>query len=476
MPDIGVRVTQRATEKAPAPAASGVPYVVGAAPVHTAASPAQPGVPVLCTSWKEAVERLGYSDDWGKYPLCEFMYSHFKLYQCQPVLFCNVLDVSTMRKPAASQDAALAGHRALLPFEALREGLSVKAGDGGAAALTEGEDYAAFYDQGLKALVVELLPTGAAYGAASLAVECAQADPGAVTELDIAKGVAAVDACISTAGIAPDLLCAPGWSQDPAVAAVMAEKAGKVNGLLPAKALIDVDCTGAGVTGYSQLPGYKAENALTDEGQILCWPLVSKDGRTYHMSTHLAGLMAQVDTANGGCPFESPSNKAMQIDGCCLADGREVSLAFDEVNQVAGHYGVVTAFHFLSNGWVAKGNYTACFPQNGDVKDQFIPTSRMFGWVARFLIFNFWGRLDQPMRRRLVDDVVDATNIWLNGQVGAEHLLGARVAYEAEENPLADLLQGVIRFHIYMTPPGVAQELLFTLEYDIDYLAAALAA
>ena len=476
MPDIGVRVTQRATEKVPAPAASGVPYVVGAAPVHTAASPAQPGVPVLCTSWKEAVERLGYSDDWGKYPLCEFMYSHFKLYQCQPVLFCNVLDVSTMRKPAASQDAALAGHRALLPFEALREGLSVKAGDGGAAALTEGEDYAAFYDQGLKALVVELLPTGAAYGAASLAVECAQADPGAVTKLDIAKGVAAVDACISTAGIAPDLLCAPGWSQDPAVAAVMAEKAGKVNGLLPAKALIDVDCTGAGVTGYSQLPGYKAENALTDEGQILCWPLVSKDGRTYHMSTHLAGLMAQVDSANGGCPFESPSNKAMQIDGCCLADGREVSLSFDQVNLVAGHYGVVTAFHFLSNGWVAKGNYTACFPQNGDVKDQFIPTSRMFGWVARFLIFNFWGRLDQPMRRRLVDDVVDATNIWLNGQVGAEHLLGARVAYEAEENPLADLLQGVIRFHIYMTPPGVAQELLFTLEYDIDYLAAALAA
>ena len=476
MPDIGVRVTQRATEKVPAPAASGVPYVVGAAPVHTAASPAQPGVPVLCTSWKEAVERLGYSDDWGKYPLCEFMYSHFKLYQCQPVLFCNVLDVSTMRKPAASQDAALAGHRALLPFEALREGLSVKAGDGGAAALTEGEDYAAFYDQDLKALVVELLPTGAAYGAASLAVECAQADPGAVTKLDIAKGVAAVDACISTAGIAPDLLCAPGWSQDPAVAAVMAEKAGKVNGLLPAKALIDVDCTGAGVTGYSQLPGYKAENALTDEGQILCWPLVSKDGRTYHMSTHLAGLMAQVDTANGGCPFESPSNKAMQIDGCCLADGREVSLSFDQVNLVAGHYGVVTAFHFLSNGWVAKGNYTACFPQSGDVKDQFIPTSRMFGWVARFLIFNFWGRLDQPMRRRLVDDVVDATNIWLNGQVGAEHLLGARVAYEAEENPLADLLQGVIRFHIYMTPPGVAQELLFTLEYDIDYLAAALAA
>lgn len=38
MPDIGVRVTQRATEKSPAPAASGVPYVVGAAPVSILAT------------------------------------------------------------------------------------------------------------------------------------------------------------------------------------------------------------------------------------------------------------------------------------------------------------------------------------------------------------------------------------------------------------------------------------------------------
>lgn len=472
MPDIGVRVTQRATERNPAPAASGVPYVVGAAPVHAAENPAKPGVPVLCSSWKEAVAKLGYSEDWEKYPLCEFMFSHFKLYQCQPVVFCNVLDVSTMKKPATAETVTLAGHRALLPYEALAEGLTVKNGE---AALAEGEDYAAFYDQDLGALVVELLPGSPAYGAAELSVESGQADPGAVTKLDIVKGIAAVDACISTARIAPDLLCAPGWSQDPAVAAVLTEKAGKINGLLPAKALIDADCTGAGVTQYGQLPDYKAKNSLTDEDQILCWPLVVKDGRTYHMSTHLAGLMAQVDTANGGCPFESPSNKALEIDGCCLADGTEISLTFDQVNLVAGHYGVVTAFHFLTNGWVAKGNYTACFPGSEDPKDHFIPTSRMFGWVARFLIFNFWGRLDQPMRRRLVDDVVDATNIWLNGQVGAEHLLGARVSYEAEENPLTDLLQGIIKFHIYMTPPGVAQEILFTLEYDIDYVAAALA-
>ena len=40
----------------------------------------------------EFVEKLGYSDDWATYPLCEFAYSQFKLFGCSPVIFCNLLD------------------------------------------------------------------------------------------------------------------------------------------------------------------------------------------------------------------------------------------------------------------------------------------------------------------------------------------------------------------------------------------------
>ena len=88
----GVYVSQQATSvSTPVVAESGVPFVVGLAPVQAADKPAAPGTPVLCTSWSEAVEKLGYSDDWATYTLCEFMYSHFKLFACQPVIFCNVL-------------------------------------------------------------------------------------------------------------------------------------------------------------------------------------------------------------------------------------------------------------------------------------------------------------------------------------------------------------------------------------------------
>ena len=64
----GVYVSQQATSvSTPVVAESGVPFVVGLAPVQAADKPAAPGTPVLCTSWSEAVEKLGYSDDWATY-------------------------------------------------------------------------------------------------------------------------------------------------------------------------------------------------------------------------------------------------------------------------------------------------------------------------------------------------------------------------------------------------------------------------
>jgi len=213
-----------------------------------------------------------------------------------------------------------------------------------------------------------------------------------------------------------------------------------------------------------------------DKNQIVCWPQVKRGGRQFHLSTQLAGLMAQVDRENGGCPCESPSNKSLKIDGCCLEDGTEVNLTWEQVNLAAGSWGVVTALNFLSTGWTAKGNYTACFPGSTDVKDHFIPVSRMFGWVGNSLIRTFWSKLDRPMKRRVLDNIVDTANIWLNGLVSSEKLLGGRVEYSAAENPLTDLIEGIVKFHIYLTPPTPMQEIVFTLEFDVDYLTAALSA
>ena len=475
--NLGVHVRQQATAvSTPVLADVSIPFVVGAAPAHSAATPAKAKVPVLCTSWDEAVEKLGFSYDWKAYPLCEFMYSHFQLFGRQPVVFCNVLDTTkaSMKDSAAGngQEAVpVTDHQASIPFAAIASTIEVGTDADFGTVLVLDEDYSVLYDENTD--IVELLDSSDYYDAVQLYIKYGAVKPDAVVKTDIVEGLSVIDACMSSVGLIPDLICAPGWSHDSVVAAVMATKAEGINGLFGAKALIDVDTGETGVRAYSDLLPWKNKNNIVDENQILCWPMQTLGDYKFHMSTQLAGLMATVDTDNGGVPFESPSNKNFKMDGCCMEDGTEVTLTFEQTNIIAG-YGIVTALNFMGMGWVARNNYTACYPGNTDVKDQFIPVNRMFSYVGNTLIRTFWSKLDKPMNLRLLDNIQNTCNIWLNGLVSQEYLLGARVELKGTENPVTSLLSGIISFHIYLTPPVPAQEIHFVLEFSVEYLTSAL--
>jgi phage tail sheath protein FI len=75
------------------------------------------------------------------------------------------------------------------------------------------------------------------------------------------------------------------------------------------------------------------------------------------------------------------------------------------------------------------------------------------------------------MNRRLIETVTDSANIWLNGLAARGFILGGRVAFLSDENPDTDLMDGIVRFHVYVTPPGPAREIDFILEYDPAYLS-----
>ena len=79
----GAKARQVATSvSTPVTANSGVVFAVGTAPVHTVGG--QVNTPIMARTYEEAVAALGYSDDWGKYSLCEVVYSQFKLYNVAP--------------------------------------------------------------------------------------------------------------------------------------------------------------------------------------------------------------------------------------------------------------------------------------------------------------------------------------------------------------------------------------------------------
>lgn len=252
----------------------------------------------------------------------------------------------------------------------------------------------------------------------------------------------------------------------------MTAKAGNINGLFRAKALIDIDCGASGARAYSDVLTKKNAANIADEDEIAFWPMAKLGDYKFHLSTQMAGLMAQIDTGNGGCPYESPSNKGLQCDGLCLEDGTEVNLTLAQANYLNGHRrGYCAELHERLGG---VGQLHRLLSLQHRCQGLLYPVSRMFGWVGNSLVKTFWSKLDKPMTRRLIDTVLDSANIWLNGLVGMGYLLGARVEMLENENPLTNLMAGIIKLHVYMTPPSPAQEIDFVLEYDASYVTSAL--
>jgi len=140
----------------PVEADSGVPFVVGAAPVHTVGGTVNE--PVMCYTYAEAVSAFGFSDDWEKYPLCEMIYSQFQLYGVAPVVLVNVLDPAKHKKAVAEQKYPVTDGKVYLPLEALQDSVTVKntaAEDDAPANYVAGTDYDTLYDG--ENLIVEVL-------------------------------------------------------------------------------------------------------------------------------------------------------------------------------------------------------------------------------------------------------------------------------------------------------------------------------
>ncbi|WP_298029342.1 phage tail protein [uncultured Dysosmobacter sp.] len=468
----------------PVEADCGVPFVVGVAPVHTVED-GKTNEPIMCMSYAEAVSALGYSDDWQKYPICEMIYSQFQLYGVAPVVFVNVLDPTKHKETVAETKYPVADGQVLLPFEAIKTSVKVKNEDEGTSEkkpyFVAGEDYDTLYDG--KNLIVEILEGGGIKAeTGELTIGFDKVKPDGVEKGDIIggfdpetkkySGFELIDKVFPKYGIVVDLLLAPGWSHDSEVAAIMSAKAASINGVFEGKALCDID-TGE-VKHYADAPAWKKGKNINAKTQILCWPLFKLGDRVFHASVAAAGRMGLTDSDNGGCPAESPSNKLLQMDSAVLADGTVVLLDLDQANYLNSN-GIVTALNFIG-GYVLWGDETACFPADTDVKNYFISVSRTFGWVANSLVLTYWSKVDRKMTRRLIDSIVDSVNIWLNGLVSEEQLLGGRVEFREDENTETALMAGKAVFHVFITPPSPMKECEFVLEYDVEYVSAALTA
>ena len=112
---------------------AGLPVIFGTAPVHLASDRADANKPVLCYSYAEAVEAMGYSGDWDKYTLCEAIYSQFALYNRAPIVLVNVLDPATHKTAVSASEVAVTSKVATVSEPVLLDTLKVKKAAAGQA-------------------------------------------------------------------------------------------------------------------------------------------------------------------------------------------------------------------------------------------------------------------------------------------------------------------------------------------------------
>lgn len=470
----------------PTRAIAGLPVVIGTAPINLSTQGYKVNEPVLCYSFDDAVKAFGFSKDFANYTLCEFIKSHFVLFGMSPAVLINVLDPAIHKTDVSNENINLISDLGTITSTGvLIDTVIVKSSDG-STTYQKDLDYTLAFNEDGELVLTRKKDGNIPQATTSLRVSYSKLDASKVTANDVvggidietgkATGLELINQVFPKFGLVPGLILAPYWSTKPEVAAVMDIKSQNINGHFKCMSIVDVPTDV--VTKYTDVPTWKNNNKCVGKNQIVCWPMLQLNDEVYHMSTQLAGVICKTDSENEGVPYVSPSNRNLNVSSTILKDGLETYLGPDQAAYLNGE-GIVTALNFVG-GWKAWGNRTGKYQASDendkiiDPKDVFIPLRRMFNWIGNTLMIKFWERLDYPLNKRLIESIVDSSNLWLNGLTARQYILGGRVAFLKEENAENDLMNGIIKFHVYVTPPSPAREIDFILEYDTNYIKSLL--
>lgn len=474
----GILINEKPTSiEQPVVSLSAVQVYFGTAPINLAED-INVNKPILVRSYDEAKQKLGYSDDWSKYTLCEAMDAAFKVFKVSPVVFINVLDPAVHKENVPSKSVTVENKQAIVNEEGiLLDTLVVKSADGTSTYIKDTDYVVAFNYNGYP--VISVLGT---ISDTSLTLTYDKLKPDAVTKTDIIggydvatntyKGTEIIKTIYPTLNVIPNLLLAPGWSHEPEVGAVLASKSININNCFKVTNLLDLK----GKT-KEEAATNKETNEFNDKTSITCWPKAKIGNKIYHYSTILACVIARTDSENEDVPYKSPSNKKIPISAMVNDDGKEVFLDQVEGNILNGN-GIVTAINM--GGWRTWGNDTAAFkydPTNSavmDPKDRFIAIRRMFDWWGNTFIQNYYDNVDDPTNYRLIESVVDSENIRANGFQARGQIAGAKIEFLESENPISQILDGKIKFVQkagFFTPARLIEN---DLEFDPTILSNAL--
>lgn len=479
----GARTMEEPTSmSAPVRGTSGLQVIIGTAPVHTCENYKElVNKPILIESWDEAMEILGYSEEWKKYTLCQSMYASFKIYNISPVIFVNVLDPDKHTKDmeVVPWDASKEKECRIENPDVVRNSVKVKDGED---ELTLNTDYVVTVEED-GCLTLTLIEESEHYNAASLSVigkeisyddkEMIQAVIGGYSaEEGINTGISCVNDVFPIHQVTPGLILAPGWSQHTEVSTALQAAAVNISGEFAANAVIDIDCSKDGATKCEDFQKQKETQCVVDENAIALWPKVRKEGKDFYYSSVYAAGVAYIDASNKDIPNLSPSNKSALIDATVLEDGTEIRIDKQKANNYVNAFGGVTAINYV--GWKFWGNNTARHPDTKDPKDRWICARRFFNYYSNRLLFETARRVDDLGNLKKLQAICDDENVWFNAMKSELSIAGGKVSYIQENNTVDNIMEGSIQYAVELATYLPMEDILFRIKFNPEILKKAL--
>lgn len=468
-----------------------VPVYIGTAPVNLIRGFADKPIinrPVKIASLSDAQAKIGDSEDWESFTLCEAVAAHFDGdgEGVGPIYVINVLDPTAHKKKTPSTlSAPLAnGRYTFVSDRIILDTLEVSYSSDATTKLVEGTDYTVAYSIGNHAVTIIVADEEKA--SATLSLKYSECDPASVTVADIVgtvsengarSGIDAVALLYQEQFAIANILAAPGWSHNPEVYRKLLRASERINGHWDAFVMADlpVSAGASGVSTIAAAKAWKAEHSYNSERSSVWWPLASDArSRTFHLSTLAVVASLRTDAENDGIPFESCSNKPVSAVKQCFGDAQ--ALPFDQTAANGLNEEGIGTIVGWAGSWVLWGPHTAAYDfgttPEGD-RSVFAPTMRMLMHITNSFQQDWAESIDEPMTHALQDRIVNREQEKLDALVTVGALTGEpKVSFDEASNPASDISEGSFRWDLSATPTPPLKSATVVVAYTAEGYAS----
>lgn len=444
---------------------------VGTAPVNLVRGYAESvNTPIKISNLNEAQAKLGYSDDWNSFTLCEAIKTHFdNMYgNAGPVIFINVLDPELHRNetPVEASLTFANGRAMIVSDKIILDTLQI--GDS-----KEGVDYEVEYDYNVGRVIVKSDTLSG-----TVAATYSEVTPEAVESTDIIgkatldgeyEGLGAINLIYQNMNLVPNVIAVPGWSDKKEVYAAMTQAAQKINGHWDAFVNADMPISTAGT--ISAAISWKESNEYISEFSKVYWPQwKSNDGRIYHLSTLATWRMLLLDASHSDVPMESISNKQIPSGKQYFGEGSK-NKGFDQQQANKLNEKGITTATFWAGINVLWGPHTAAYDYEAitDNRSIFENSIRTMEHVTNSFQQEWGLTIDEPMTLALAETIKNREQEKADALKAIGALVGDPVVEFIEsENTVDDLVQGDFVWSSKLTPTPPFKSGTLKVAYTTD--------